>query len=196
MGERILSWQIFCNELCFLNWFYHALWILFGILASWTYFLGLYISDFTIAAKKQLLHVSYFWAMYKSSYVEQDFELLSFFCFFCVRCTLIQSLQQLLFASSTTAQPILTPRVQPSPLHFYTLCLLLKLVLLWLWLFVPSSFYIFPFYFLLVYVLFSIGIANNMILLFFLEVAPNDTIFPTIMVSHVISFTHNFWLKL
>lgn len=27
------------------------------------------------------------------------------------RCTLVQSLQQLLFASSTTAQPILTPRV-------------------------------------------------------------------------------------
>lgn len=71
-----------------------------------------------------------------------------------------------------------------------------KIRSLWLWLFVPSSFYIFPFYFLLVYAVFSIGIANNMILLFFLKVAPNDTIFPTIMVSLVISFTPNFWLKL
>lgn len=29
-----------------------------------------------------------------------------------LRCTLVQNLQQLLFASSTTAQPILTPWVQ------------------------------------------------------------------------------------
>lgn len=34
-----------------------------------------------------------------------------FYLSMCLRCTLIQSLQQLLFASSTTAQPVLTPRV-------------------------------------------------------------------------------------
>ena len=40
------------------------------------------------------------------------------YLFIYVRCILIQSLQQLLFASSTTAQPILTPRVQPPPLVY------------------------------------------------------------------------------
>lgn len=42
----------------------------------------------------------------------------------CVRCTLIQSLQQLLFASSTTAQPILTPRVGASSKFYVHSCLL------------------------------------------------------------------------
>lgn len=37
-----------------------------------------------------------------------------------IRCTLLQSLQQLLFASSTTAQPILTPQV-----NYLSLCALL-----------------------------------------------------------------------
>lgn len=126
------------------------------------------------------------------------FELLSFFFFLLLLCQVHANPKSAaiiicIFNNCTTNTDTSGTTFTTTLLH---LMFAVKIGSLWLWLFVPSSFYIFPFYFLLVYALFSIGIANNMILLFFLEVAPNDTIFPTIMVSHVISFTPNFWLKL
>lgn len=138
-----------------------------------------------------------FWAMYKSSYVEQILNCCLFF-FLLLLCQVHANPKSAaiiicIFNNCTTNTDTSGTTFTTTLLH---LMFAVKIGSLWLWLFVPSSFYIFPFYFLLVYALFSIGIANNMILLFFLEVVPNDTIFPTIMVSHVISFTPNFWLKL
>lgn len=117
-----------------------------------------------------------FWAMYKSSYVEKNFELLSFFLL--ILCQVHSNPKSAaiticIFNNCTTNTDTSGTTFTTTLLH---LMFAVKIGSLCLWLSVPSSFYIFPFYFLLVYVLFSIDLANNMILLFFLEVAPIDNI--------------------
>lgn len=86
-------------------------------------------------------------------------EAFQVYLFIYVRCSLIQSLQQLLFASSTTAQPILTPRVQLSPLKFDILCLLLQLA----WVCFPHLLFLF-FLLSLCSCCVVIGIGNNMVI--------------------------------
>ena len=164
--ERILSWQIFCNKLFFkliLPCSLDAIWH-FGLMDifPWALYQWFYHHCQETAASCVILFEP-------SIKVVMLSKILNCCLFLLILCQVHSNPKSAaiticIFNNCTTNTDTSGTTFTTSLLH---LMFAVKIGSLCLWLFVPSSFYIFPFYFLLVYVLFSIGIANNMILQLF-----------------------------